>query len=87
MDALACGIAVCSDFSEGEFQIVIILGLRTISVGIPAPGLFFRRHDSGSAVCRACTAPEFCTGQGIASDNGLGKFSHLDGVCPRLAGL
>ena len=37
MDALACGIAVCSDFSEGEFQIVIILGLRTISVAIPAP--------------------------------------------------
>ena len=37
VDALACGIAVCSDFSEGEFQIVIILGLRTISVAIPAP--------------------------------------------------
>ena len=37
VDALACGVAVSSNFSEGEFQIVIILGLRAISVGIPAP--------------------------------------------------
>ena len=77
VNAFAGGIAVRSEILQGEFQIVVILGGRAITFGIPAGGFRHGIEECGAAVHGARASPDLGTGYGILADERFGKLGHV----------